>query len=130
VPEFGTLLHADAEETRQGMESSPTTITFFPHDHGREVAVPVGSTVILRLEAIPGAGYGWQLSRNESPQLRLVSPPVFEPRSSAEAGGIEDEVFQFRVQMPGTTDLELHYRRPSDSRGPAAKTFKIRITSE
>jgi predicted secreted protein len=92
--------------------------------------MPAGSVVVLRLEAMPGTGYGWQVVRNGSPLLQPEGLPVFEPRSKMEAGGVEDEVFRFRVSMPGTADLEFHYRRPWDTQGPAAKTFRIRITSD
>lgn len=117
-------------ETLQAMAAASGVMTVTTEDDGREVTIPVGRLVIVRLEAKPGTGYGWQLVRDGSPQLHMETPPVFEPRSKLEAGGDEDEVFQFRVQMPGTVDLEFHYRRPWDKQSPAAKTFRVRITSE
>jgi inhibitor of cysteine peptidase len=130
VTEPGRPPLAYGGEITQAMAASPSVTTFTAQDNGRAVMIPVGSSVIVRLEAIPGTGYGWQLVRNGSPQLQLETPPVFEPRSKLEAGGVEDEVFRFRVQMPGTVDLEFHYRRSWDKQTPAAKTFRVRITSE
>lgn len=117
-------------EITQTMAAAPGVMTVTTEDDGREITIPVGTSVIVRLEAIPGTGYGWQLVRNGSPQLHLEAAPVFEPRSNLEAGGVEDEVFQFRIQLPGTADLEFHYRRSWDKQTPAAKTFRVRITSE
>jgi inhibitor of cysteine peptidase len=117
-------------EIVQAMAAAPVVMTVTTEDAGRKVTIPVGSSMIVRLEAKPGTGYGWQLVRDGSPQLHLETPPVFEPRSKLEAGGVEDEVFRFRVQMPGTADLEFHYRRPWDKQTPAAKTFRVRILSE
>lgn len=117
-------------EIVQAMAASPGVMTFTTQDNGREVMVPVGSSVIVRLEAIPGTGYGWQLVQSGSPRLQLEGPPVFEPRNRVEEGGIEDEVFRFRVRLSGTTDLEFHYRRPWDRQASAARVFRIRLTSE
>lgn len=130
VTEPGRTALVYGGEIAQAMAASSGVMTFTAQDNGREVMIPAGSSVIVRLEAIPGTGYGWQLVHNGSPQLQLEGPPVFEPRSSVEAGGIEDEVFRFRVQLPGTADLEFHYRRPWDRQASAAGTFRIRITSE
>jgi inhibitor of cysteine peptidase len=130
VPEFGTLLHANTDETRQGMESSPRAITFTGKDDRHEVSVPLGSTVILRLEAIPGTGYGWQLVQDGSPQLQRDGEPRFEPRSDVEAGGVEDEVFRFRAQATGMAELECVYRRPWEKQASGAKRFTIRIMIE
>jgi inhibitor of cysteine peptidase len=116
--------------TALAAESDGPPLTLTTQDNGREVSVGVGNTVVLRLEAIPGTGYGWQVVRNGAPQLQQEGAPVFEPKNRMGEGGAEDEVFQFRVQRSGTTDLELQYRRPSDTRSTAIKTFKIRITSE
>jgi inhibitor of cysteine peptidase len=126
----GPAWTAELDGPQHGAESSLKALTLTVQDDGHEISVAVGNTVILRLEAIPGTGYGWQIVRNGSPQLQLEGTPVFESRNKIEEGGAEDEVFRFRAQMPGTADLELQYRRPSDSRNPAAKTFKVRITSE
>ena len=130
VTEFEGAPVVQCGETQQAMAAASGVMTVTTEDDGREVTIPVGRLVIVRLEAKPGTGYGWQLVRNGSPQLHMETPPVFEPRSKLEAGGDEDEVFQFRVQMPGTVDLEFHYRRPWDKQTPAAKTFRVRITSE
>lgn len=117
-------------EALQAMGVSPGGVTVTAQDAGREVITPVGSSVIVRLETIPGTGSGWQVVQNGAPQLQLEAPARFEPRSGQEAGGVEDEVFRFRVQGPGTAELEFHYRRPWDAPAAVAKIFRIRITSE
>lgn len=129
VPENGTLLHAE-DESRRGMESSPRAITFTAKDDRHEVSVPLGSTVVLRLEAVPGTGYGWQLVQDGSPQLQRDGEPHFEPRSDVEAGGIEDEVFRFRAQAAGMAELECVYRRPWEKQASGAKRFTIHIMIE
>jgi predicted secreted protein len=130
VTEFWSVSHAQCEEALQVMSAAPKVVTVTSQDDGREVMLPAGSSVIVRLEAIPGTGYGWQVIQNGSPSLQLETPPVFKPRTDLEAGGVEDEIFRFRALHPGTVNLEFHYRRPGDRQGPAVKTFRVRITIE
>jgi predicted secreted protein len=130
LTECWSVSHAQCGETWQVMGAAPRVVTLTMQDDGREVMLPAGSSVIIRLEALPGTGYGWQIIQNGSPSLQLETPAVFEPRADVEAGGVEDEIFRFRAQHPGTVNLEFHYRRPWDRQGPAAKTFRVRITIE
>jgi inhibitor of cysteine peptidase len=123
-------LAVETKGTREVIESPTNTMTLTTLDNGQEVSVSVGNTLVLRLEAKPGTGYGWQVVRNGAPQLQLEGPPQFESRNNVEAGGVEDEVFSFRVQEVGTTEIECQYRRPWDKEGPTADTFRIRITIE
>jgi predicted secreted protein len=129
VIESTRLPEGHAGERDQAKETLLAVIVTMP-DNEREVTLQSGGSMIVRLEAIPGTGYGWQLVRNGSPQLQLEGPARFEPRSNVEAGGVEDEVFRFRAQMTGIAEIEFHYRRPWDKQGPAAKTFTIRIIVE
>jgi predicted secreted protein len=99
-------------------------------DDGRDLTLKAGRLLIVRLEAIPGTGAGWQVVRNGSPQLKIQGAPVFEPRSSLESGGVEDQIFRFLAQTPGTAELEFHYRRPWEKQGRVAKRFNFRITIE
>jgi predicted secreted protein len=130
LTELWSVSHEQRGETWQVMAAAPRVVTLTTRDDGREVMLPAVSSVIVRLEAIPGTGYGWQVIQNGSPSLQLEAPPVFEPRADVEAGGVEDETFRFRAQHPGTANLEFHYRRPGDGQGLAVKTFSVRITIE
>jgi predicted secreted protein len=130
VMEATRLPEGHASERDQATETVPGVMIVTTPDNGREVTLQSGGSISVRLEAIPGTGYGWQLVRNGSPQLQLEGPARFEPRSNVEAGGVEDEVFRFRAQMTGIAEIEFHYRRPWDKQGPAAKTFTIRIIVE
>jgi predicted secreted protein len=110
--------------------ADPSVMIVTLSDDGRDVILKTGRSLIVRLEAIPGTGYGWQIVRNGEPQLQLEGAPRFEPRSNVEAGGVEDEVFRFRAQATGVAELECVYRRPWEKQGPGAKRFTIRIVIE
>ncbi|MGH2360804.1 MAG: protease inhibitor I42 family protein [bacterium] len=114
----------------QSMSSTSTVVTMTNHDDGREVVVPVGGTVVLRLEAVPGTGYGWQITKDPAPHLAPVGQPFFEPSGKVEAGGPEEEVFHFRAVTPGRARLELEYRRPFEKEALPFKTYRIGVRVE
>src|SRR5262245_8195517 len=66
-----TALAVGSDGSGHGAASSPVARTFTAQDDERAVSVPLGETVVLRLEALPGTGYGWQLVRDGAPQLQL-----------------------------------------------------------
>lgn len=112
------------------MAAAPRVVTLTEQDGGEQVSIPIGSKIILKLEAVPGTGYGWQIVRSGSPTLQLEGAPVFESKSQAEAGGPEDEVFRFYAREPGKVDLELHYRRPWEKGVIPTRTFTIHVVVE
>lgn len=112
------------------MTAAPQTVPLTEQDNGRQVSIPVGTQIVLRLEAVPGTGYGWQMVGKASPQLQLEGAPVFESKSQEEAGGPEDEVFHFRAQVPGEVDLEFHYRRPWEKEIPSTRRFSFHVIVE
>jgi predicted secreted protein len=115
-----------------GPSGAPTarSLTVTQKQDGQEVVLGSGEMLVLRLEAIPGTGYGWQIAMDASPQLVAVGGPVFEPTGTAEAGGVENEVFQFRAQTPGSSHLMLEYRRPWEKRAASTRTFQVRVIVE
>jgi predicted secreted protein len=97
-------------------------------DNGREVTLGVGSTVTIRLEAILGTGYSWQIASDNSENLLAVGKPEFEPSRSGQPGAMQYQIFRFKAQKVGTSDLMLRYVRPWQKEVPEAKGFRVRVT--
>jgi inhibitor of cysteine peptidase len=112
----------------QPQSRAPETKTATDGDNHSAVTMNTGDALVLRIEAIPGTGYGWQIVKDASPHLVAVGSPVFEPKGRAEAGGTADEVFHFRAEQPGSGDLVLHYRRPWEKQAAPGKTYQLRVT--
>jgi predicted secreted protein len=98
-------------------------------DDGRQVSLGVGSILTIRLEAIPGTGYSWQIARNNSETLVPVGNPEFEPPQSPRPGAIQYQVFRFKVEKAGTSDLVLRYNRPWQKEASALKRFQVKVTA-
>ena len=109
------------------MLSSEETVTVLGKDNGGQVSVPKGDILVIRLEAIPGTGYGWQVVRNDTEQLKPLGKPVFEPLGKDLVGATEHQVFRFKALAPGSTELELHYVRPWEKEVLPANTFRIKV---
>jgi inhibitor of cysteine peptidase len=103
------------------------TIILTENDHDTVVRLPVGGRLVIRLEALPGAGYGWQIARNTMPQLDLLEPSVFEPSKHPGVGGTTTEVFRYIASVSGSGDLELHYRRPWEKEVPPQGIFRVQV---
>jgi predicted secreted protein len=99
-------------------------------DHDAEFHLRVGDELTVRLEAIPGTGYSWKISGNDEGVLSHVGEPIFERSDGQVLGGVEQQIFCFRVTSSGVSRLELEYGRPWDKPGTAMKSFSIKVIAE
>lgn len=109
------------------MSSSEETVTVTDKDNGGQVSVAKGGTLVIRLEAIPGTGYGWQVVKDDTERLELLGKPEFEQSGRDLAGASEQQIFRFRALALGLSQLELHYVRSWEKDVPSAKTFKVKV---
>ncbi len=88
-------------------------------------AVQVGKQFAIDLEAIPGAGYMWELVAT-APEIELVSQDVV--KISKAIGGNSTQRFLFVAKAPGSFALEFRLKRRWEAQ--AARTSRILIRSE
>lgn len=101
--------------------------TVMDKDNNGQVQVPLGGMLVVRLDAILGTGYGWELATVNREVLEPSGPPTIEPTGTPQPGGVEKQVFRFRTLKAGSTSLELYYRRPWEKDVPPQKTFRLRV---
>jgi predicted secreted protein len=96
----------------QGMalENSPHTIILTERDSGRTVDVRRHDTLVVKLVAQMGTGYGWQL-KHACQAVKLLHPPTIEEPADSVPGGGEVQVFQFATKRTGKCLLEFVYGR-------------------
>jgi inhibitor of cysteine peptidase len=115
------------------MQRALDKITITEKNNGGEVRIAPGCILILKLEAIPGAGYAWQVVRNNTDLLKLLGEYVFEPlggdtkKEILGVGAPEYQVFRFETQRSGTNILELHYKREWEKEITPLKIFRITL---
>ena len=95
-------------------------------DDGATVNVDEGNIIELSLESNPTTGFSWAVTTIDESVLMQTGDPTFESESDGlGSGGIE--TFQFETVRPGSTTLELAYRRSFEQDVEPAKTFKITL---
>jgi predicted secreted protein len=99
------------------------TIVVGDEDDGREVSLRRGDTLVVRLGARLGTGYGWRVVRDGGRRLRPLGEAI-EPGGEGE-GGVEFQVFRFKALSRGAAAVVLHYKRPWEK--GHAKTFTLRV---
>jgi inhibitor of cysteine peptidase len=111
-------------------EGAMPSMTISEQDQGSELRVQVGDEFTVRLSAIPGTGYSWNVSEEGRGVLVEIGQPTFEKMTDVRRlGAPEQQVFRFRVGSAGVRQLQLEYRRPWDKSGTAVKMFSITVVA-
>ena len=116
---------ADLGEFPSAKSSSARIVT--EHDHGKVIELKTDEVMVLRLEAVPGTGYGWQIVRITLPGFELLESPIFEDSDQGLIGGSAMEVFRFHAAVAGSGELELIYKRPWEGDVSPEKVFQLNI---
>lgn len=102
-------------------------ITLTEKDHGRRVFLPSSVRLVIRLEALPGTGYSWQIAKNTIDELELARAPFFEQAENPGVGGPVIQVFSFVRRNATSGELELQYRRPWEKDVAPEKVFRVTV---
>ncbi len=104
----------------QSMITSPKRIVVTERHNDSTISMKIGDTLVVRLDAKPGTGYGWQVVKTDSGILRSTGGTTFE-------GGTEQQLLHFVAVAKGASDLLLHYIRPWEKEVAPEKVFRIEV---
>ncbi len=96
-------------------------------DHGKTLAVTVGSALSVGLDESPTTGYAWA-DRSQGPVLSLKSSN-FALASRAGVGGGGRRSLRFSVAAPGTTTLRLVLVRAWETDASAVDEFAVSVVA-
>ncbi|MGO9579020.1 MAG: protease inhibitor I42 family protein [Desulfobaccales bacterium] len=111
------------------MASDPTTITVTKEQSGREVALKVGEILKIELPGRGGTGYSWSAEASGAPFLKLVDQATRQVKEGR-PGGPVIQVWRFRAEKPGATEIKMAYFRPWEGVGQAKDRFLVKIRVE
>jgi inhibitor of cysteine peptidase len=111
------------------MASDPTTLTVTKAQHGRDLALKVGSILEIQLPGSGGTGYRWSEQATGAPYLKLMSQTT-QPDKEGRLGGPVMQVWRFKAEKPGTTEIKMAYYRPWEGVGTAKDHFLIKLHIE
>ena len=100
------------------------------NNNGQDYSLAVGQTFILSLPSNPSTGYSWDFAQiYDNKLLELTADNAYldkENTGDLTVGQGGRSYWKFKALQNGTTELNLQYARPWESRQPA-QTFKITI---
>lgn len=97
---------------------------------GRSEIVKRGDTIAVHLDANPSTGYRWELLRLAGASVVQVGLPDYQPETAAgvpRVGAPGHTTFRFRAMQPGTSSIDLAYRRPFEPDVAPARTVRFEI---
>ena len=97
---------------------------------GRSEAVKRGDTLAVHLDADPSTGFRWEMTRLAGTSVVQIGLPDYQPETAAgvpRVGAPGHTTFRFRAMQPGSSSIELAYRRPWETSVAAAKTVRFEI---
>jgi len=108
----------------------PTAVRIDERNADAPITLARNQTLVVKLEANVTTGYRWEAVPGFAPVLGELPTPDYFARPSATpvAGAPGDMTFRFRAESPGTTALELAYRRPFEPAVAPAKTIRYDVT--
>lgn len=84
-----------------------TTITM--DGNGSSVTIPLGSTLIVELDANPSGNYLWEIDRLAQSVLRFEEKRLVTLKQESKFGGNRFRQFKFTAVGAGTTRLEIDF---------------------
>ena len=97
---------------------------------GRSEAVKRGDTLAVHVDGDPTTGYRWELVRLAGSSVVPVGGADYQPETAAgvpRVGQPGHTTFRFRAVQPGTSSVELGWRRPYEPSVASAQTVRFEI---
>lgn len=111
-----------------GCSSGPQEHRYTVADSGKTVTVNAGDTVIIELAGNPTTGYSWTQTAGD---IAVLKPTADEPEYTSESTGMVGSpgtfIFRWTAEAPGTTTIELGYRRPWETDIAPIETFSLTV---
>jgi inhibitor of cysteine peptidase len=88
-----------------------------------------GDLLEIRLPAVPGTGYSWQVDEADAKMLSFVDTR-FESRGAEgpRVGAEVDQIITMKATGEGQAEIRLSYRRPWEKSAPTDDTAVLRVT--
>ena len=109
--------------------SSGKIVDVDEENNGKTIHVLPGETIRVKLRSNPSTGFSWALGPLEEGMLETSGESEFaaDPHREGEAGYGGCEIWTFKAEQSGETEISLIYARPWEDERPAAKTFRLHV---
>ena len=124
------ILFVACSKSKSESPSNPSPEKFVDvdeHNSSDTIHVLPGETIRVKLRSNPSTGFSWALGPIEDGFFDVESRFEADPHREGEAGYGGCEIWKFKAEQSGETDISLSYERPWEDERPAAKTFKLHV---
>jgi len=126
---FAPSIPAEALQTASSgtsAKAAASVVTVTDQDNGKDIDLPSGQTMVVKLASNPSTGYKWTVEGDPAP-LKLEKQSYRKSTKSSAMGAPGVQIFQFRAGSSGIANLKLNYHRSWEYNQPPAKTFSLRV---
>ena len=109
--------------------AADATITVTKEQGGREIALKVGDILRIELPGKGGTGYSWLAEATFAPYLKLMDQATRQLKEGR-LGGPVMQIWRFKAQKPGATEIKMAYYRPWEVVGKAVDHFHVKLNIE
>lgn len=127
---IAAILFVACSKSKSETPSNPSSEKFVDvdeKDNGNTIHVLPGKTIRVKLRSNPSTGFSWALGPIEDGFFDIESKFEADPHREYEAGYGGYEIWKFKAEQSGETDISLSYERPWEDERPAAKTFSLHV---
>jgi inhibitor of cysteine peptidase len=130
LPLFSLMLVAQPLQSPDAQQKNASSVVVITdQDDGKDIELPAGDTLVLRLTSNPSTGYSWAIKGDPSP-LKLVKSSTKKTGQNGHAVGAPvTQEFRLTAVSAGMASLTLEYRRPWEHNVAPAKTFQVRVNA-
>ncbi len=96
-------------------------------DNGKQITVPEGAIVEVRLKQHGGTGYLWQIVDLDETHLKVLESTETPLREAPVVGGPLLMTWKIKAVKAGQTDLKILLYRPWEGVKKTAESFKVHI---
>lgn len=123
------MLAAQQQSSGVKTKNSPPVVTVTAADNGKDVDLPTGDILVVRLGSNPSTGYGWAIKGEYAPLRLMKSSTKKKPQNTHSVGSPVTQEFRLTATSAGMATLTLEYRRPWEYGVPPAKTFSVKVNA-
>ena len=129
LPRITWLLLTGLMLSQSTLLAADATITVTKEQGGREIALKVGNILRIELPGKGSTGYLWLVEETFAPYLKLMDQATRQVKEGR-LGGPVIQVFRFKAEQPGATEIKMAYYRPWEGVGKAVDHFRVKLHIE
>lgn len=97
-------------------------------DNGKEITLPEGKTIEIRMEQPAATGYSWEIVGLDETHLQLLSSDSKPLKKGPLAGGPVQKTWRLKAIRKGQVELKMYNYRSWEGLDKAVEKFNLKIT--